>query len=118
MVAPRGLSGVAAGLERGQDRIEVAGSKRALVVADDVRLAQLRVRLEHWRAVRVPARQRPAAVVDPHLFDQSVGPSLGDDRHREVDAPVRATEVEDRLTNAAALGPQEADVLNRGLAFL
>ena len=118
MVAAGGLSGVATGFERGQDRVEVAAGERALVVADCVRLAQLWVRLEHGRAVRVPACQRPIAVVDPHLFEPSIGPLVGDDRHRKIDPPVLTAEVEDRLTNAAVLGPQEADFLNRGVAVL
>jgi hypothetical protein len=53
----------------------------------------------------VPAGQRPGAVVDPQLFDSSVGPSVDRDRDGEIHPPVRTAEVEDHLANATALGP-------------
>ena len=55
--ASGGLARVAVGLERRHDRVDVAGSERALVLADDVWLAQLRVRLQERWTVHVAAGQ-------------------------------------------------------------
>ena len=113
----RGLPGVAAGLECRHDRLEVAGRERALVLGHDLRLAQLRVGLQQRRAVRVAAVQRPAAEVDPQLVHQSVGHAVGDDRDRQIDSPGLAVEMENHLLEAARLGDDVLDVLDRDVAL-
>jgi hypothetical protein len=55
-VASGGFPGVAAGLERGQDRIEIASRERRLVFANNVLLAQVSAWLEHRRADGMPTR--------------------------------------------------------------
>src|SRR3954466_8547864 len=109
VLAAGGLAGVAVGLERRDNRIDVAGRKRAAVVGHDVRLVHLRVGLEQGRAARVVAGQSPGAAVDPQLVDESAGRAVGDDRHREVEGAAGTVKVEDHLLEAALL---EDDVLD------
>jgi hypothetical protein len=68
----RGLAYVRVGLKGRNDGFDVAGRKRALVLADDIELLEVGVWLQHGRAVGVPACQRPGAVVDAQLDDARV----------------------------------------------
>jgi hypothetical protein len=64
----------------------------------------------------VAAGQRPAAPVDPQLVDPSVGLAVGDDRDRNVDVPCLTVEVQDHLLEAASLGDDMLDILDRDAA--
>jgi hypothetical protein len=66
----------------------------------------------------VPAGQRPSAEIDPQLVDPPVGLLVGNDSHGEIHPPGLAAEVQHHLLNAVTLGDGDADVLDRGVAFL
>lgn len=55
VLAASRLPGVTVGFEGGQDRVEVAGGQRVLILTDDTRLAQLRVGFQQRWAARVTA---------------------------------------------------------------
>jgi hypothetical protein len=117
--AARRLAGIAVGLERRDDRVDVAGREGALVLGHDVRLVQRGVGLVQRRAVQVPSGQLPAAVVDPQLGEPPVGRMVADDRERKLDAPVRVVvEVQEHLLEAAGLEDDVVDVVDGDVARL
>src|SRR5439155_3840795 len=61
------LAHVTVRLEGCDGRFDVAGREGTLVVADDVGLVEVGVGLEHRRAARMVAGQRPGAEVDAEL---------------------------------------------------
>ena len=63
--AAGGLSDVGVRLEGGDRRFHVAPSQCSLVVADDVGLVKVGIRLQQGRPDRVSAGQRPRAELDP-----------------------------------------------------
>jgi hypothetical protein len=117
VLAARGLPGVPVRFECRHDRVDVARRERPLVLADDVRLAQLRVGLEQGRASGVAAGKRPAAEVHPQLVDPSVRLLVGDDRDRKIDPPPFSVQVQNHLLEAVPLADEALDVLGRGVAL-
>jgi hypothetical protein len=108
----RGLAQRAVRLERGEDRVGVAGRERPVVLADDAGRAEAGVGLEQWRAVRVAAVQRPRAEVEAQLDDALVLVAVGGERQGKADASAVAVEVEDDLLDAAPMRDEEVDVLD------
>ena len=113
VLAARGLTGVAVRFEGRDDRGDVAGRERALVLGHDARLAQLGVARQQRRADRVPAGEWPAAVVDPQLVEPLPGEVVGDERERQIHAAALAVDVQDDLLEAALLEDDALDVLDR-----
>src|SRR6516162_8630165 len=105
----RGLTDVGVGLESRYRGFGIAGRQGTLVVADDIRLAEARVRLEQWGPVVVLARQRPHAPVDPQLDDAPVIVAVSRYRNRHLDAPFVAIERHHRLFDAT---PRREDSLH------
>jgi hypothetical protein len=48
-------------------------------------------------------------VVDPQLQESPVGPAIGNDRYRDVDAPAITVEMEDHLLEPTWLGEDVVD---------
>src|SRR5215216_181613 len=113
-----GLAHVPVGLERGEDRLEVAGRERALILADDVRLGEVEGRLKQRRTVRVAAGQRPGAEVQAQLEDALVLlVVVAGERKGKTDASAVAVEVEHDLFDPARIRDEEVDVLDIDIAF-
>jgi hypothetical protein len=110
------LAHVVVRLDRGGDRFDVAGRKGALILADDVGLVEVEVRLEQRRAVRVAAGQRPGTEVQAQLDDARVLVAVGDERQGKADASAAAVEVKDDLFDHARIRDEDVDVLDVDIA--
>jgi hypothetical protein len=65
----------------------------------------------------VTAGQWPGAEVDAQLFEAPVGVVVGDAHVRKVDSPGLTVEVQNHLFEAASLGYNMLDVLDRNVAL-
>ena len=113
VVAACRLAGRAVRFECRHNRVDVARRQRGLVLGHHTRRPQLRIGLQHWGAVRVTARQRPAAVVHPQLVDPSIGLAVGDDRDRKPDPSGVTIEVDNGLLKPMPLHDHPLDILDR-----
>jgi hypothetical protein len=67
--------------------------------------------------MQVATRHGPDAVVDPQLDESPVGPTVGDDRDRNLHAPTLGVEAEDHFLEAPRLHEHMVNRIERHVVF-
>ena len=100
----RRLAEIAVGFEGRDDRVDVAGGERALVVGDRAGDVRGRIAPQQRRADAVMAFERPEAVIDAQRAHAAGRRVVADDGDREIDVAPLVPQAQHGLDDGATAG--------------